>query len=100
MKSELNVDQSLDCSNHDDIQSMVINVVTKAEIENAADLVEQLDASNDDHVSKYCEWVFCKMNPQCERQSTTESTYLHIKKIINCPYTLNEMTCDQCSSIY
>ncbi len=96
MKSELNVDQSLDCSNHDDIQSMVINVVTKTKVHDALDLVEQIDDTTDNLTGEYCNLFFCRMNPVCG-QSSSESNYLYMKDKVGCSYMLNILTCDDCS---
>ena len=99
MKHTLLIDESLDCSNQNDVQKIVSNAATLIEIDNTVNLVEELDETNDRFVGQYCQWFFCRMNPECGQSSSSESNYLFMKnKMYGCQSTLKAMTCNQCSN--
>ena len=90
MKSELTIEQSLNCSSQVDIQKIAIQGATLTIVDDTTDLVELLDEKD------YCQWFFCRMNPECG-QSSSESNYLYMKDKVDCSEVLNDLSCVKCN---
>ena len=96
MKSKFDVDETFDCSNEDDAH----RVVTHSAVLTAVDhtLKNALKLTNGMGSTKYCQWFFCRLNPECGQSSYSTNNYANMIKTAGCTDNLDGLSCDQCIS--
>ena len=99
VKTKFEVDEMFDCSNENDIHRVVIHSAVFTAVHHARNDVIDLDPigiNKNNAQAKYCQWFFCRTNPECgQSSSATNNFYKKFKDNIGCD-DIDTLSCNQC----